>query len=116
VTREKKIKTGEQKLEKESTKAEEEKYILRLYIAGKKRKSSKAIANLRLFCEEHLAGRYEMEVIDILEQPTLARDEQIVAVPTLIKKLPDPLRKLIGDMSDKEKVLLGMDLRPKKKG
>jgi circadian clock protein KaiB len=114
MTREKKVKRGEQKFEKGQAKAEDEKYILRLYIAGKKRKSSKAIANLNRVCEEHLAGRYELEIIDILEQPTLARDEQIVAVPTLIKKLPDPLRKLIGDMSDKEKVLLGMDLRPKK--
>jgi circadian clock protein KaiB len=115
VKREEKNKTDKEKSVNGSERAEEAKYILRLYIAGKKRKSSKAIANLKRICEEHLAGRYELEVIDILEQPTLARDEQIVAVPALVKKLPDPLRKLIGDMSDKEKVLLGMDLRPKKK-
>ena len=110
----KKVDTGEQEFEKGSTKAGEEKYVLRLYVAGTERKSSKAITNLRRFCEEHLSGRYELEVIDIQEQPALAKGENIVAVPTLIKKLPEPLRKLIGDMSDKEKVLLGMELRPKK--
>jgi len=110
----KKVEPGEQKFEKDSSKAGGEKYLLRLYVVGTKRKSSKAIANLRRVCEEHLAGRYTLEVIDIQEQPTLARDEQIVATPTLIKQLPEPLRKLIGDMSDKEKVLLGMDLRPKR--
>jgi circadian clock protein KaiB len=108
-------KAGEQESEEDSTKTGEEKYVLRLYVTGTERKSSKAIANLRRICEEHLAGRYELEVIDIQEQPALAKGENIVAVPTLIKRLPEPLRKLIGDMSDREKVLLGMELRPKKK-
>jgi circadian clock protein KaiB len=111
---EKKAETGKQKSAKDSTSSGAEKYVLRLYVAGTKRKSAKAIANLRRLCEEHLAGRYELEVIDIQEQPALAKDAQIVAAPTLIKQLPETLRKLIGDMSDKEKVLLGMDLRPKK--
>ncbi len=110
-----KAETGEQKLKKDSKKPVEEKYVLRLYVAGTDRKSSKAIANLRRVCEEHLAGRYELKIIDIKEKGTLARDEQIVAVPVLIKQIPEPLRKLIGDMSDKDKVLLGMDLQPKKK-
>ncbi|RJQ62183.1 MAG: circadian clock protein KaiB [Desulfobacteraceae bacterium] len=110
-----KVETGEQKLEKDSKKPGEEKYVLRLYVAGTDRKSSKAIANLRRVCEEHLAGRYELKIIDIKEKGTLARDEQIVAVPVLIKQIPEPLRRLIGDMSDNEKVLLGMDLQPKKK-
>ncbi|RJQ66397.1 MAG: circadian clock protein KaiB [Desulfobacteraceae bacterium] len=96
------------------TTAAEEKYLLRLYIAGIERTSANAIDNLRRVCEEHLAGRYELEIIDIREHPTLASHEQIVATPTLIKQLPAPLRKLIGDMSNKDKVLLGMDLRPKK--
>jgi len=112
--REKKAKPGERELEKNATKAGEEKYVLRLYVAGTERKSSRAIANLRRVCEEHLSGRYELQVIDIQEQPALAKGENIVAVPILIKKLPEPLRKLIGDMSDQEKVLLGMELQPKK--
>jgi circadian clock protein KaiB len=91
-----------------------ERYVLRLYVAGVKRISARAISNLRKVCEEHLAGRYELEVIDILENPALASDEQIVATPTLIKKLPEPFRKLIGDMSNKEKVILGMDVKLKK--
>ena len=95
-------------------KSEDEKYVLRLYITGMTPKSIKAIANVKKLCEEHLAGRYALEVVDIYQQPKLARGEQIIAAPTLIKKLPLPLRKLIGDMSNKEKVLLGLDLRPKK--
>lgn len=100
--------------ERDSAMTGEEKYILRLYVAGSEKKSKKAIANLRRICEENLAGRYVLEIIDIREQPELARDEQIVATPTLIKQLPEPLRKLIGDMADKDKVLVGMNLRPRK--
>lgn len=89
-----------------------EKYILRLYITGMTNRSARAIENLRTFCEKHLAGRYELQVIDVYQQPELARTEQIVAVPTLIKKLPLPLRRLIGDMSDEERVLVGLDILP----
>ena len=87
-------------------------YVLRLYVAGSTGRSLRAIDNLRKICDEHLGGRYDLEVIDIYRQLPLARGEQIVAVPTLIKKLPEPLRRLIGDMSDKERVLMGLDLRP----
>lgn len=90
-----------------------EKYLLRLYITGITPKSTQAIQNIKKICEENLKGRYELEVIDIYQQPTLAKDEQIIAAPTLIKKLPLPLRRLIGDMSDKERILVGLDLRPK---
>lgn len=88
-----------------------EKYILRLYVAGPGMKSSRALANVRKICEEHLAGRYELEVIDLYKNPVLAKGEQIVAVPTLIKALPQPLRKFIGDMSDVDRVLVGLDVR-----
>lgn len=91
-----------------------EEYVLRLYITGMTPKSTRAIQNIKKICEENLKGRYELEVIDIYQQPMLAKDEQIIATPTLIKKLPLPLRKLIGDMSDKERILLGLDLRRKK--
>lgn len=90
------------------------KYVLRLYIAGVTPKSTRAIMNVKKICEEHLKGRYELEVIDIYQQPTLAKGEQIIAAPTLLKKLPIPLRKFIGDMSDTEKILVGLDLRTKK--
>jgi circadian clock protein KaiB len=94
--------------------ARNEEYVLRLYITGITPKSTQAIQNIMKICEENLKGRYELEVIDIYQQPRLAKDEQIIAAPTLIKKLPLPLRKLIGDMSDKERILLGLDLRCKK--
>ncbi len=90
-----------------------EKYILCLYVAGTTPRSLLAITNIKKICEEHLRGRYDLEVIDIYQQPALARGEQIVAAPTLIKKLPIPLRKFIGDMADEEKILVGLDLRPK---
>ena len=91
---------------------EPEKYVLRLYVTGMTPRSTDAIARIKAICEEHLAGRYELDVIDIYQQPTLARGEQIIATPTLIKKLPLPLRRLVGDLSDRERVLLGLDLRP----
>lgn len=93
---------------------DEQVYVLRLYISGVSPKSVRALTNLKKFCEEHLAGRYELEVIDVYQQPALAAGEQIVAVPTLIKKLPAPLRRMIGDMSDTERILVGIDLKPKK--
>ena len=86
-------------------------YVLRLYITGTTPHSTRAIVNVRKICEEHLHGRYDLEVIDISQRPTLAKGEQIVAAPTLIKKLPLPLRRLIGDMSQTECILLGLDLR-----
>ena len=91
------------------------KCVLRLYVTGTTPRSVKAIRNIRRICDEHLKGAYDLEVIDIYQQPVLAKEEQIIAVPTLLKKLPLPLRKFIGDMSDTEKILLGLDLRPKKK-
>ena len=87
------------------------KYLLRLYVSRSTLKSKLAIANITRMCEEHLKGRYDFEVIDITEHAQLARDEQIVAVPTLIKRLPRPLARLVGDMSDLEKVLFGLDLK-----
>ncbi|MBF0416326.1 MAG: circadian clock protein KaiB [Magnetococcales bacterium] len=89
-----------------------EKFLLKLYITGHTPRSARAIKNLRRISEEDLGGRYEMRVIDILEQPQLAEDEKILATPTLIKALPPPLRRIIGDLSDTEKVLLGLDLLP----
>ncbi len=91
----------------------QEKYLLRLYVAGLTPNSLRAIDNIKQICEEHLQGRYELEVIDLYQQPVLAQGEQIIAAPTLIKKLPLPLRKVIGDMSNVERVLVGLDLRPK---
>ena len=88
-----------------------EKYILRLYISGTTARSVVAITNLKKICEEYLKGQYELEVIDLYKKPYLAKDEQIIAVPTLIKKLPLPFRRIIGDMSDKEQVLIGLDVR-----
>jgi len=89
---------------------------LRLYVAGQSPKSLAALANLRALCEEHLAGQYEIEVIDLLEQPQLAAGDQIVAVPTLVRKLPEPVRKIIGDLSNTDRVLVGLDLRPRQRG
>ena len=109
-----KIKATEQEFEKALKKSGEEKYVLRLYVTGITPRSTKAIANVKEICEEYLKGRYELEVIDIYQQPKLAQGEQIIAAPTLIKKLPLPLRRLIGDMSDTEKFLVGIDLKPKK--
>jgi circadian clock protein KaiB len=88
-------------------------YVLRLYVAGLMPKSVLAISNIKKICDENLRGRYELEVIDLYQQPQLAQGEQIVAVPTLIKRLPAPLRRVIGDMSNTEKVLVGLDLRVK---
>ena len=86
---------------------------LRLYVAGQTPRSVAALSNLRRICEEHLAGKYSIEVIDLLERPQLARGEQIVAIPTLERRLPEPVRKIIGDLSNTERVLIGLDLRPK---
>lgn len=107
-------KTSTEELEKAAARRDRAKYVLRLYVTGMTPKSTRAIANVQKICEEHLAGRYELKVIDIYQQPKLAKGEQIIAAPTLIKKLPPPLRRLIGDMSDTERFLVGIDLKPKK--
>jgi circadian clock protein KaiB len=99
------------KLKQSASPARQAKYVLRLYISGSTSKSALAVENIKRVCEQHLKNRYNLEVIDIYQQAHLARDEQIVAVPTLIKRLPPPLRRLIGDMSNLEKVLFGLDLR-----
>jgi circadian clock protein KaiB len=87
-----------------------ERYILRLFVTGMTARSSRAVSNLRAICDEYLAGQYDLEVIDIYQQPDLTKGEQIIAAPTLIKKLPLPMRRIIGDMSNRERVLLGLDL------
>ena len=87
-----------------------ERYVLRLYVTGMTPRSERSIKNLQVICDECLEGRYDLEVIDIYQQPVLTRGEQIIAAPTLIKKLPLPMRRLVGDMSDRDRVLLGLDL------
>ena len=98
-------------LERAAEERSRARYVLRLYVAGTTQRSTRAILNIRRICEEHLAGRYELEVVDIYQQPTLAVGEQIIAAPTLIRKLPLPLRRFIGDMSGTERILVGLDLR-----
>lgn len=93
---------------------EPESWELRLYVAGQTPKSVTAFNNLKKLCEEHLAGKYRIEVIDLLKNPQLAKGDQIFAIPTLVRKLPQPLKKIIGDLSNKERVLVGLDLRPLK--
>ncbi len=92
--------------------AEDRSYNLRLYVAGQTPKSLTAVANLQRICEEHLAGRYSVEVIDLLVTPQLAAGDQIVALPTLVRRLPPPLKRIIGTLSDTERVLVGLDIRP----
>ena len=103
----KKAKAGRQK---------KAKYLLRFYVTGTTGKSVRAIQNVRRICEEHLQGLYDLEVVDIYKNLPLARGDQIIAAPTLIKRLPAPLRRLIGDMSDEQRVLVGLDLRPQRAG
>jgi len=100
------------KFEQALEEAKNAKRVLRLYIAGNTEKSAQAIANIREICERHLKGRYQLEVIDIYQQPELARGEQIIAAPTLLKVLPPPLRRIIGDLSRTERILVGLDLQP----
>lgn len=91
-----------------------ERYLLKLYVAGMTSRSARAVENVRAFCEKYLEGRYDLQVIDVYQQPGLAKSEQLIAAPTLIKKLPLPLRRLIGDMSNEDRVLVGLDLVPRK--
>lgn len=93
--------------------SEEEFWDLRLYVAGQTPKSIAAVANLKKLCEEHLAGRYRVEVIDLVKNPQLARSDQILAIPTLVRRLPEPMRKIIGDLSNQERVLVGLDVQPR---
>ncbi len=92
--------------------SESQVWELRLYVAGQTPKSLQAFANLKQICEEHLAGKYRIEVIDLLKNPQLAKGDQILALPTLVRKLPEPVRRIIGDLSDTERVLVGLNLRP----
>lgn len=108
-----KTKPAQPKAETAPREAASSRYILKLYVAGQTPKSVNAITNIKKICEENLHGRYELDVIDLYQQPQLAQGEQIIAVPTLIKKLPPPLRRIIGDMSDTERVLVGLDLQAK---
>jgi circadian clock protein KaiB len=89
-----------------------QRYVLRLYVSGMTTRSTTALAAIKALCEEQLHGRYELEVIDIYQHPQLAVDEQIIAVPTLVRHLPEPLRRIIGDLSNEERLLMGLDLRP----
>jgi circadian clock protein KaiB len=106
--------SGTAAFDRAAREAREGKYVLRLYVTGMTPRSIRAVENVRAICEQHLQGRYDLEVVDIYQQPTLAEGEQIIATPTLIKKLPLPLRKVIGDMSSTERVLLGLDLQRSK--
>jgi len=93
----------------------EDPYVLRLYVTGLTPRSTAAFASIKAICDKHLYGRYDLEVIDIYQQPSLARDEQIIAAPTLVKRSPSPLRRLIGNLSEEDRVLAGLDIRPKPK-
>ena len=106
------VKTSTDAFEKALAEPDREKYVLRLYVTGMTSKSTRTIASVRKLCEKHLPGRYELDVIDIYQQLKLAKGEQIIATPTLVKKLPLPIRKLIGDMSDTERFLVGIGLKP----
>ena len=92
----------------------DETFQLRLYVAGQTPKAQRAFANLRKICDEHLEGRYSIEVIDLVENPQLGRGDQILALPTLVRQLPTPIKKIIGDLSNTERVLVGLDLRPRR--
>ena len=97
---------------KAKTNSTEEIWTLRLYVGGQTPKSITAFANLKMICEEHLAEKYRIEVIDLLKNPKLAKGDQIIAIPTLVRKLPEPLKKIIGDLANTERVLVGLDIRP----
>ena len=107
------MKTNSQK-RKRSSSTDLEFWRLRLYVAGQTPKSITALSNLKKLCEHHLVGKYHIEVIDLLQNPTLARGDQILAIPTLVRQLPEPVRKIIGDLSHTEKVIVGLDIRPAK--
>ncbi len=114
MARKKRLKDSAAEFEEKIKEAGKEKYILRLYVTGMTAKSKRAVQNIKTICEDRLKDRYDLEVIDIYRQPVLAKGDQIIATPTLVKKLPVPLRRFIGDLSETEKILLGLDLRPEK--
>ena len=107
----KKRKTSTEEFEQAAAKLDRAKYILRLYVTGMTPKSTQAIANVQKLCEEHLAGCHELKVVDIYQQPNLAKGEQIIAIPTLVRKLPEPIKKIIGNLANTERVLVGLDIR-----
>jgi len=109
-----KVKDSTKSFERVLKKSLKEKYVLRLYVTGMTPRSTRAIQNIKKICDEELKGRCDLEVIDIYQRPVLAEGEQIIATPTLVKKLPLPLRRFIGDLSDMERIVLGLDLKPKK--
>jgi circadian clock protein KaiB len=98
---------------RETAEGQSERYELRLYVAGQTPKSVAAFANLKRICETHLRGRYSIEIVDLMEHPQRARGEQIVAIPTLVRKLPEPIRKIVGDLSNTERTLVGLQVRPR---
>jgi circadian clock protein KaiB len=100
------------KEKKSKTDSTDDIWNLRLYVAGQTQKSITAFANLKKICDEHLAGKYRIEVIDLLKNPQLAKGDQIIALPTLVRKLPEPIKKIIGDLANTERVLVGLDIRP----
>jgi circadian clock protein KaiB len=102
---------AEKKTRSKSVPDEDERWELRLYVAGQTPKSLTAFANLKKICEEYMPGKYQIEVIDLIENPRLARGDQILAIPTLVRKLPEPVKKIIGDLSNTERVMVGLDLR-----
>jgi len=112
--KQKKVIDSNKSFERVLKKPLKEKYVLRLYVTGMTPKSTRAIQNIKKICDEELHGRCDLEVIDIYQRPVLAQGEQIIATPTLVKKLPLPLRRFIGDMADAERIVLGLDLKPKK--
>ena len=112
--KQKKVKDSTKSFERVLKKSLKEKYVLRLYVTGMTPRSTRAIQNIKKICDEELKGRCDLEVIDIYQRPVLAEGEQIIATPTLVKKLPLPLRRFIGDMADTKRIVLGLDLRPKK--
>src|SRR5262245_37967928 len=103
-----------EEFERLAARRQHERYVLRLYVTGLTPRSTRAIVTLRAVCERHLAGRYDLEIVDLYQQPELAQAEQIIAAPTLVKELPLPLRRLIGDLSNEERVLVGLELRKRK--
>ncbi len=107
------MKTADEQEHSSPSTDSEERWDLRLYVAGQTPRAVTAFANLKKLCEEHLSGRYSIEIVDLLKNPQLAKGDQILAVPTLVRKLPQPIRKIIGDLSNTEKVLVGLDLRPR---
>ncbi len=109
-----KPKDSAREFEKVVRKSTKKRYTLRLYVTGMTPRSTQAISNIRKICEEYFGDRYDLQVIDIYQQPALAQGEQIIAAPTLVKKLPPPIRRFIGDMSNKERILFGLDLKGKK--